>query len=478
MDTIANAIGHGVDVGRGMMDRPVPLWAVLLLALLGLVASVLFAGLAVNSMAGGERAIGKLALTIARSPWEARAMLRDVLIRARGRDVDWLLARQDPPVDLAGFDPLPVLDGVEIIPPLFRAEPARMERGWRIIVGVFQFPGGHSNGALLLTPDLRIVKVWKLTPEAEPDQEPTPVARRLVHEAEFLKDGSFIFVTSPSIGLVKRDSCGDLVWVVPGEYHHSVVADEEGQTVWATRDKQLTNIDNIDIASGRLLRSIPFIKIIEANPDSDIFQIRTVNTPYLDKYGTSDNRAQSVKWMYDPFHTNDVEPLPARLAQAFPQFVAGDLLVSNRELNLIFVLDPTTLKVKWWDFGNTDHQHDPDWLPDGRIMVYDNRARKGQFSRISIVDPRTGEVALAVDGRRMGFFSFARGKAEALPGGGFLVTSPYQGRVFETDANGDVVLDIVNPRDRDPGLMFMTTQTFFLPEDGLDWSQWKCKPSL
>src|SRR4030095_10496964 len=49
--------------------------------------------------------------------------------------------------------------------------------------------------------------------------------------------------------------------------------------------------------------------------------------------------------MMDPTHLNDVEELSPEMARQFPQFAAGDLLISLRNLNLIMVVDPATKKV-------------------------------------------------------------------------------------------------------------------------------------
>ena len=41
-------------------------------------------------------------------------------------------------------------------------------------------------------------------------------------------------------------------------------------------------------------------------------------------------------------HLNDIEELRPEIAGRFPQFAAGDLLVSERDYNLIMVIDPRT----------------------------------------------------------------------------------------------------------------------------------------
>ena len=75
----------------------------------------------------------------------------------------------------------------------------------------------------------------------------------------------------------------------------------------------------------------------------------------------------------DPLHANDVEYLDAEMADAFPMFEAGDLMVSLHEIATVAVLDGATRRMKWFMTGPFFGQHDPDFLPNGNILLYDNR---------------------------------------------------------------------------------------------------------
>ena len=75
----------------------------------------------------------------------------------------------------------------------------------------------------------------------------------------------------------------------------------------------------------------------------------------------------------DPYHLNDVEELRPEMAAAFPLFKAGDLLVDLRNLQTMVVLDGQTREVKWSMTGPFFGQHDPDFAPNGHIIMFDNR---------------------------------------------------------------------------------------------------------
>ncbi|PSQ69065.1 MAG: hypothetical protein BRD31_06445, partial [Bacteroidetes bacterium QH_2_64_26] len=66
-------------------------------------------------------------------------------------------------------------------------------------------------------------------------------------------------------------------------------------------------------------------------------------------------------------------PLPSAMADEHPLFKSGDLVVSVKRLHLVFVFDPDSMTVKWHASDPFVAQHDPDFIGDGWIAVFDNQ---------------------------------------------------------------------------------------------------------
>ena len=95
-----------------------------------------------------------------------------------------------------------------------------------------------------------------------------------------------------------------------------------------------------------------------------------VNQPY--DYFSIKQRDLSSLWEYEPFHFNDIDVLTEEFSDYFESFKQGDLMISSRSLNSIYIIDQNTLKIKKILFGLTRRQHDPE-LEQGYISIYDNQ---------------------------------------------------------------------------------------------------------
>lgn len=312
-------------------------------------------------------------------------------------------------------------------------------KAYRVIFGTFDFKD-KRYGAVLLDPEGKVKHIW------QPSQEDVPWEHRddanvFPHGFDVDHDGSIFAAYDNGTSLTKYDYCGKILWRLRGGYHHSVtLGDDHTLWVWGpTKDDPARKdcLVQIDSRTGKVLKAIPLQAVLDANPEIDVFGIRQ-----LDEHKRS-------TWVVDgggQWHPNDIDPLPASLASKYPQFKAGDLLVSLRSVDLVFVMDPDTLKVKWWRQGQTRRQHDPDWGRDGNIIVFNNNMHR-DYSSIVEIDPKTYQGKVLLDGKKYNFYSHIQGKHQEMPGGGILITSPQQGRVFEVDRKGKVVFEFLNVYD-------------------------------
>ena len=176
-------------------------------------------------------------------------------------------------------------------------------------------------------------------------------------------------------------------------------------------------------------------------------------------------------------HGNDIEPLPNELAASFDQFDAGDLLISYASTNLVFVLDPDSLEVKWWRMGIADYQHDPDWEEDGYIRIFNNQLRHKvhgeDFSEIVSIDPVTYESEIIFSGEKTEFTSGCCGRHQVTEYDSRIMTSARQGWALEVDGAGEIVFSYINTYDSEAGKALFLSNALRYPAEYFDGKPWE-----
>ncbi len=478
-------LGPPPSVLDRILGRSVPLWLVAAFILFSALGTVVFAWYVKRAIVTeDEHPLAQAAIKIASFPTDAKEVFVELGRLASGTQ-NYANIRAFPPDKLQSeFSPVKssvagVGEGLVV-----RRGPGMPARGWRIIGGLLQVDGSIQNAAVLLSPDLEIVHYWPLVEDAPIGIEFEPPTRKVLHGLAMLHDGSVIYSFDNGASLHRKDKCGRTLWAIPGEYHHTVTLDETESTVWALRSDNVAEGDEpsetadpagdvklvqVATADGSILREFSIADIISANPEIDILELRRRHPPDV---GGNDP-GLTAEWLQDPIHMNDVDPLPSRLADKFPMFSPGDLLISAREINLLFVMDPATLKVKWWQVGATIRQHDPDWQPDGTLSVFNNRMGHG-YSEITKVDLVTHAATVSVDGRAIDFYTRRRGGHQPLPDGGFLIASTQQGRIIEVSPDGQLALDFQNRTKEEQLAHTILSAGIFLPEGALKAGDFQC----
>ncbi len=449
------------------MERRLPVWLFLLVLLIGGLATVGFGWVVQATVSANERTglIGRAAMRVATFPDQAITVFNELTSYLTGSYIDDAVRVPREIGDLQGFHPVEGPKDTNFEGLYLRVDP-EAAGGWRILVGAFAIDDGIENAALLYSPEHELVHV-SILDEPEIDGEvPNPNHKRFPHGVAVLDDFSLIFAFDGGSSLQRIGPCGERLWAIPGKYHHAVTLDDRQETVWTLRDFDLVQVAAVD---GKILRIISMEDVVARNPSIDILEIRKLH----DNDIGGNSRNTEGRWLEEAMHPNDVEPLSAAFADQFEGMEPGDLLVSMRSLNLIFVLDPETLHIRWWRAGATQRQHDPDWQLNGEITVFDNRMSR-DYSRIIAIDPLSYRTrTLYSDGD---FYTRIRGKHQVTPEGHILITSTQQGRAFEVDPSGRVILEFVNTKPGSETTNYALSELSWMPPDALDLNGTSCAP--
>jgi hypothetical protein len=325
----------------------------------------------------------------------------------------------------------------------------------------------NEDGNLLHKWDVRFSHIWP-----DPEYLDVPPANDWtthIHGALLYPNGDVVF-NYEGFGLARVDRCAHVVWTFDYKSHHFVFQDEDGN-LWVPGQKHVSTTDrpwpNIDL---------PLIEdfILKISPDGKLLkEISVLGVIFRSKYegvifpnGDANPRITIVANETDPTHLNDIEILPARFAKNFELFQPGDILVSLRNLDLLMVIAPRTETVRWAQTGPYLRQHDPDFMPNGHISVFDNRLDNANGtvfggSRIQEVDPVSGRAAALYEGGPGNpFFTDIRGKQQPLANGNLLVTEANKGRAFEVTPEGETVWSYVDRVDEDEVALLTATTRY------------------
>jgi len=453
------------------MERRIPLWVLLLCLLLAALFMVAFGWAVRSTTAGSDRSglFGEAAVAVASFPTLVKDSISQLAAYGSGDYVDREFAVPRPALDLAGFTAVSTPAEVAI-PGLLLRRSGTPARGWRILIGTYRINDTIQHAALLLSPALSVAKALILEDAAVGDEEPNTTPRIFPHGATLLDDGSLAFTFDGGSSLQSVDLCGGRRWTTAGPhggFHHAVSRDDDG-TLWTFTGS--TNIAQVSAETGEILRSFSMQEVIDANPAIDILELRRLHPDNP----RGNDRNTTGKWLEEELHLNDVDPLPDALAAAFEGFAPGDLVISARSVNLVFVLDPDSLKVKWWRVGATQRQHDPDWQPNGELTVFNNRMSR-DYSEIVAIDPQTFRSRVLFDGRRNDFYTRVRGKHQIMPTGHLVVTSSQQGRAFEVAPDGEVVLEFVNTKPATADTNYVLSELIWVPSALIDTGISQCE---
>lgn len=298
-------------------------------------------------------------------------------------------------------------------------------------------------------------ELWPDPDHVPADLRPNWGSERYAHGVALLPGGDVVF-NLEHLGLIRVDRRGEPVWRLPYQTHHSLEVGPRGN-LWVSGQRRVTEPDDRFPD-----RRAPFDEytIVQVSPQGELMLELSVPEILLENgYGPLLHSARRFSPNHpsvvdDRLHLNDVEPFPATLEPGL--FGPGQVAVSLRNVNTVFVVDVASGRIEFLSTGRFSAQHDPDFISGDEISIFDNEGSGGGSSRIVVVRATDNAVRVAYEGEPGEFFTEIMGKHQWLPNGNLLVTESREGRAFEVTPAGDVVWQYVN--EVEPGVVGTVTE--------------------
>jgi hypothetical protein len=260
---------------------------------------------------------------------------------------------------------------------------------------------------------------------------------------------------SNGYGMVKLDKDSRVLWKYAEKCHHDLDVGEDG-TIYVLVNEMVKQvppglpdiptpcmIDFVDILSpeGQRRKRISLLEAFQGTPYTALFSS-------LERPRMNNPMAQRGAWVppfmedersRDVLHTNAVKVLSREMASKFPLFKAGQLLISPRHLDAVAVVDPDSEKVVWAARGPWKAQHDPTFLDNGHLLLFDNFGSP-LGSRVLEYDPHNQSFPWSYPGKKgTTFFSKIRGMCQRLANGNTLIVNYGASDFFEVTPDREVV---------------------------------------
>lgn len=241
--------------------------------------------------------------------------------------------------------------------------------------------------------------------------------------------------------LLRISACGDRVWLKDDvHYHHSTEPDGEGgfwvPTLAARSDLPGTKEWFLEDMLTRM------------TPEGEVTFQRSLAPVYI-KSGLL-HRVFGADYCYkDPFHLNDIEPVP----EDGPFWQKGDLFLSIRRFSTVVLYRPSMDEIVWMKEGPWMGQHDVDIVDGYTIGVFNNNVintadgrRVRDVSDVLFYDLETDRVFSPFRGvmETYAVKSSTEGLFDILPGGDLMLEEQNAGRVQLFSPSGEFVATFVN----------------------------------
>jgi len=274
--------------------------------------------------------------------------------------------------------------------------------------------------------------------------------------------------------IVGRDWNNNVIWTYENDHLHHIFDVLPNENVlalfWGELPKELRSqvkggIPGTEAEDGKIYAD--YVRLIDHNTKETLWEWKTWEGLNISNYPLNpiDNRNQ---WP----GINFAKYLP----EGNPFNGRESVMISLRRCDTVIIVDMETKKVVWeWGKGEISHQHDPQLLDNGNILLLDNGylrpsshyAEEKTFSRIVEVNPSINKIVWEYDGSVPGsmgglpFFTPFGGFIQRLPTGNTLIAETNMGRIFEVTPEKEIVWEHYTGKDTDTMFRFTSEESNF-----------------
>lgn len=328
----------------------------------------------------------------------------------------------------------------------------------KALQGLTLYSSSDDQRALLIDMQGRVVHQWAL-PYSQIWEKGSPVANpqrdALVYleKAHVFPNGDLLALYSAigdtpwGYGLVKMNRNSEVIWKYLGHAHHDFDIDANGNIVVLTQEISEAALPGLDDLNRPRIDDF----IVKLSPDGK--ELDKLWMPGAFAQSPFGRRLRFAPWEAqhktgDFLHANSVDIL----RHSIPGIAAsrpGQVLVSFRDISTIALFDLEAQRVVWALTGPWFRQHDAQFLPNGRLLLFDNEGTPDigyGRSRVLELDTATLAIVWSYGGRaQQQLDSVARASQTRLANGNTLVVESFGGRLLEVTPSGEVAWEFVNP---------------------------------
>ena len=336
------------------------------------------------------------------------------------------------PEELARLLSLPYLDATVEAP---ARSGVTIHDAERTAPGLNLYVSAHDPEVALMDIEGNVLHRWGMTFEEAFAKKSAVPGTEYIRRAQVLPNGDLVAIYQGG-GMIKLDLRSRLLWATELSFYNDFFVAPDGR-IWGIAKEA---VDRPGVRADAVVLEDSLVVLSESGEILDRFSL--LDAFLQSSYADLIHPQPKIKVI---FHANTVEVMDGSMSGASTLYNAGLVLVSLREIDTVAFLNTRSRTIEQAWRGPWVMQHEPSLLPNGRLLIFDNRGAEG-LARVVEFDPESHQIVWEYRGQPdLPLRSPEGGAAQRLDNGNTLITESERGRAIEITPDADMVWEFVSP---------------------------------